>query len=269
MADKKQKINLFINSLGIFLSSFFLVKISIILVKLFTSWGFNIDTKLVNFRLMGISPASSDVWTTPSVFSFYSVDIYVSIFFLVLSLISFKQSSGKSTKTAVGYLWLGFSAMHSIFAGIMAGIVTKSNVFHFLQWMYIPYFVMMPVAIAMPLFMFGSGWVYNRNFLITMPATVTSIDLKASRTIMFYSFFLPVIAGLILLTITVSFNFKRYDFYELFSLIILAFPSMLYLNFKDQGRRSYNYSDSAFFIPLISGIIFCIIFFIIVAVTRL
>jgi hypothetical protein len=263
MLTLQQKLTLFINSLGTFLVSFFIVKISIILVKYIVSWLFSIDTTLIAYRLMGISPADSVVWNISSIYSFYSAELVVSLVIFLRSFIIFRTRTDLQTQRRIFHLWLGFSAGHSFFSGIVSGMVTRSNVFHFLQWLYIPNHVLILIVFLLIPIMLLFGWFYNRQFIIASPVPENRSQLNDQRAVLFFSMFLPALAGILALFIPLAFSFHRYEFYEFLVLIVMAAPVMFYFFLVDYFRPSENFSKVMKFRNIYIAISISVIFLII------
>jgi len=262
MISKQQRLSLFVNSLGIFLLSFICIKVIILLVKYFIAWSFSIDTTLVNFRLMGISPADSGAWTTTSVRIFYGADIVVPLIVFFWAFFLFQESLEKPTNYKIGYLWIGFLAIHSSCSATVAGIVTHTNVFHFLQWCYIPYFIMMLIAFGLLPMLFIFGWFYNRQYLIASPIESEESQLTDQRTVLFYCMALPVLAGSFFLFLIISFFFHKYDFFEFFVLSVMTIPALLYFYPHEYLRPSQNFSTNmnlqTLIVALSAGVLFLI-----------
>jgi hypothetical protein len=269
MITKKQKWRLFINSLGIFLISFLCVKIIIILVKYIVARSFGIETILVNFRLIGISQANSGVWTQSSVRTFYSIDLLVPLIIFIRAFLLFRYSIKKPTIYKVYYLWFGFSAVHSFCAAIVAGLVTNTNVFHFFQWLFIPNYLMMLIVFCLLPLILVFGWFYNKQYIITSPIKEEDYQLYNQRRVLFYSMFLPVVAGSFFLILSVSIFFHKYDFYEFFILFVMTVPVLLYFYPYKYSRPSPNFSAIIKYKTLYMGLIGCTIFLIINIITHI
>ena len=221
-----QKRNILLSSLGVFLFSFICIKVVIILSKYIVAWIFGIDTFLVSFRLMGISPSYSQVWSVTSVYAFYSIELIVPLIFYLAALSLLIRNTKKHTNVKVFYLWLGFTSFYIFFASIIAGIVTKTNIFHFLQWIYIPYYIMMLIAVLIFVVSIVFAFFYNKKFIIVSP--IEEPDMPTQRTIMYYSVFLPLLIAIITLSVTIMFSFHKYELCELMVLFTMAMPAVLY-----------------------------------------
>lgn len=260
MLSPRQKLSLFVNSLGTFLISFFGVKITIILVKYILALSFGIETRLVGFRLMGISPAESGVWNFESVYAFYSAELVVSFLVFLGAFISFRMKFDQPPLRRAFYLWLGFSAIHSFCAGIISGVITKTNVFHFFHWLYIPYHILMLMAISLLPFMVLFGWFYNQQFLIATPINKADSKLKDQKMVLIYSMFLPLMAGALILMIPIIFTFHRYEFYEMAALFVLAVPVLFYFYRLPYYKHTQDFSKIIKYKRLILGLTGCAIF---------
>jgi hypothetical protein len=258
----KEKRNIYLNSLALFLLSFFAVKASIIIVKLFVAWNFKIQTSLVNYRLIGISDADSGVWSFRSVYSFYSVELIVPVLIFIVSLISFRHFAKITVYRRVFYLWLGFAAMHSFFSAIMSGVVTQTNVFHFLQWMFVQRYMMMLMVFLLIPIPLVFGWIYNKQFIITSPIEDCN-KLDHQRKVFLYGMFLPLLTGVLVLFAIVSFSFQKYDVYEFLLFISMSFPILLYFIPIHDYNSEPIYSENAKYKYLFIGIGICILLLVI------
>jgi hypothetical protein len=218
---------------------------------------------LVGYRLMAISSADSGVWNVSSVYAYYSTELLVPFLIFLRGFIVLRIRTKMHTNLKIFHLWFGFSAMHSFFAGIMAGVVTKTNVFHFLQWLYIPNHILMMIVFTLFPLVFIVGWFYNIQFLITNPIEQMSLPLKQQRIVLFYSMFLPLSTGVLSLFIPVSFSFHKYEFYEFFVLFMLGIPVLFYFNPKDFTKKSQNFSKYIHYKQLTIGLVVCLVFLVI------
>jgi hypothetical protein len=263
MLNQFRKFTLLINSLGIFLISFFSVRISVILVKYAVADFFHIDTIISNYRILGISASDSGVWTFPSVYAFYSPEIIVPFILFIIAVCLYRINPDKSTRQRVFYLWFGFSSMQSFYAAIIAGIVTKTNTYYFFQWLYIPNYIMMLMVIALVPVIITFGWFYNREFLVTSPVKNSKSEGADQRNILLYSLLFPAILGTLLLVLPLLFSIHKYDIYDFSVLLVMILPVIFYFYPLTYHEYSRNFSRKIRYIPLFIGLAGCLIFMII------
>ena len=255
------KKRLFINSLSLYICSFLAVKIVTILYKLVIAFVFKIKPGLIGFRLFGQNPPDSPVWRKMSVIAYFSADIIVPLILAAAVFLLWIKYHKKKTIWIAGLLWVGFSAILSLFGGIMAGIVAKTNQFFFLQWLLIPHFKMMIIAITMVPALIVSGIFYNILFMITKPYSGFGEGTKQNKKILVYSVLLPVLAGSFILGVASIPAIDLYCALELASAVLLALPVLFYIKIEKPPRNSTGYSGKLYRVPLIASAAGAVLFF--------
>jgi len=247
------KRRLLINSIGIYITSFITVKLSIIAYKLVVALVFQITPGLQGFRLFGENPPDSPVWDRMSVLLYFSADIIVPAILLFATFLLWLRFRIKKTKVVAGILWLGFSSIQILLGGIAAGIIAKTNQYFFFSWLNIEHFRMIIIALTMMPALMVTGMFYNTSFLITKPANGFGETTADNRIVLKYSLLYPVIAGTLILSLATSLTFGRYEAVELACGVLLALPVLFFIKIENPPKNSTGYAGRIYMIPLISA----------------
>lgn len=225
----------FFNNLCAFIISFLSIKSLLILIRVFIANLFGIDILLRNYSILGVSPANSAVWTKTSVILFYSSEIIVLLLLTVVFGILFYRNKAKFAYKKFLFLWFFVVSCLFFFSAIISGIVTRSNSYHFFNWMYVSYTLMLVVSIGVLFAATVSGLFLNTLFLnFGNPFRInTKSNIFRIETTWFNNVFFPICLGLILLYLPFARTIGKYEGIEIFIfLLFILFGSVHVLKYN-------------------------------------
>jgi len=222
----KKEFGIFINSFLLFVISFISIKIILVLFKFFIALLFDIEITLQGFTLWGISKASSNVWTYMSVFLFYSIEIFVLSGLIAMSFVMHKKALKEKGIIKFFLAWVNVAAIVQLLGLLAAGLLTKSNVFHFFNWLHIPYFVLLAFGLTIVLSAVILGIVFNTRIMMYRPYNSenpfsTYFDLVRIYGIIVVA---PVVLGLLIFYLPFVSTIHKYDIIEI-SIFLFFFSS--------------------------------------------
>lgn len=228
-------LRLFFTSLCFFVLSYFGLKLGTIALKAMVSSLFGIDFILTPFWLKAISPASSGLWDFDSVYSIYSVEWLVPVALFLAAFGMFRRQRDEQPFTLVIWLWCMYQALVGFFGSLLAGAVAQGNVFHLLQWMYLPNHIIVGISIvSIPLFLWCLYALYPL-FLKFAPDTAWLETDVQQRHLYISGIGLPLLAGAILILILALGRADKYLYAETACHGIAALFFLVY--FRAQAYR--------------------------------
>ena len=259
----KKELSTLLNSLSMFIISYLFLKIMLILVKMVLAYAQGIETTMNNFTLWGISAANSGVWNFRSVLSFYSSELITILIFMVASFVTYKKHVGEKGFIKFFSFWI-FVTSVLIFNGLLtSGIITKSNVFHFFDWLYLSYSDILIIGLAAIFITLALGLILNKYFLKFRASNrrkpISNIYglLKAyliTNTI-------PIFAGIFILYLPFWKSFHKYDFIEIATYILFVLSGLL-LTSKSYSKKIHfdNISQVNGYLVSAACISYCIFY---------
>lgn len=145
----KKQLTASFQSFILFMLSFLLLKILVGVFKQAYALYADIDTKLIAYNFIGVSPANSQVWTKLNVRIFYSIDfIILLITFILFTLKSFVFEALNNERRRI-YFYLSFLSFVLMVSSVISGIITKKEFYHALNWFYLSYSSMLIIVILL------------------------------------------------------------------------------------------------------------------------
>lgn len=215
-----RKHTLFLNILASFLIAYLTIKLIVYLVFSGIGSYFEIETVLKNFNPYSPTIGESNNWTQVSVLSLYSLFVAVPLLLGFISYVIFiiirYRISGYKILPAMFY----YTAANLILGGIVAGSVTETNFFHFLNWIYCPDWLNIVIIFIVINISIILGFIFMPDFVVI--STSENILLKSYRKKFLLRFLVkPVIAGLAILFLL---NINNIRLYEIIEAVFLILP---------------------------------------------
>jgi hypothetical protein len=144
---KKNKSWIIINSFLAFVTAFFFIKAIVVISKFLVIRYFSGSTQMQNFEIECVTWVYSSFWTNSSVISIYLIGFIVSLLLIIISYLLYQRF-----KTIRGFLKLWFSWLYVFAVNQSVGLFIrdipfKRDIYHALNWMYIPYGAMIAIAV--------------------------------------------------------------------------------------------------------------------------
>lgn len=230
-----------VNSLVYFLFSFLIIKGILIFAKLVIATITGIDIDLVNYTLLGVSPANSPVWNFSSVLSFYSIELITLIILSIIAFIMYRRFRNRKGYIKMMSFWFFITSIVLFFSLISSGIFVRINVYHFFNWIYMSYSSMLVLALVILGVTAISGLLLNRIFLKFRPS------LKEKRTkgffmllrSLFFTALFPVMIGLLLLYLPLVNTLSKYEFIEILTFLLFFFSGAV-IFYKKPLKKTYS-----------------------------
>ncbi|MDC0584687.1 hypothetical protein OAO55_03045 [Bacteroidales bacterium] len=207
--------------------------------KLVIAKIFNIDYIMHNFTLWGKSASNSGVWGYKSVLSFYSVEIFILLGILILTLILGKIAKRKKGFAKFIIVWFHIMALVQLLAIVAAGILTRNNIFHFLHWTHMPVSIILAIGFVSLFLSFLLGVIYNVQVMKYRPSNKHKKIRNYFGFIRIYGIttMMPALLGLVLLYITHLRTILKYDKVEIASIALFFVSGLIFLGRTKDKRR--------------------------------
>ncbi|MDD4148742.1 MAG: hypothetical protein PHE33_01815 [Bacteroidales bacterium] len=216
---KKSKIWISINSFFAFVSAFLVMKGIIAVSRFIVIRSFSGSTQMENFELDCITWKYSEFWTSTSVVSIYTIGLLVSAATIILSYMLYRHFRTRKGFLKLWFAWLFVISINQSIGLFIRDIPFKRDLYHALNWMFIPYEVMIAISILTVPALYFINVGNDIKFLRIAP---TYDDLLSNhRRRKFYTIvaLIPAIAGSIFLLLMRFHNIQLFELSELFLLI--------------------------------------------------
>ncbi len=232
---KKHKFWLFFNSLLAFISAFIFMKAVILLTRFSIIRILGGSTKLLNFELECINPPYGEFWNPFSVFSIYLSSFIVSAIMIILAYIFYKRFRMQAGLIKLWFVWLYIIAISQSFGVFLRDIPFYRDIYHALNWMFIPYGGMLVIAFIMLPVIFFTNFMNIIRFSKMAPHydyIATPLNMRK-----FYGriAFLPAVIGSATLLLLNVKNIQGFEIIE--KLIILFCVGVAYLHFLRKSKK--------------------------------
>lgn len=216
----------FINSLISFLSAFLLLKIFVGFIRYSLLKAFGGTAKIINFQVIAIEGPYSKIWTYLSVYLIYGLGIILCILIFFIAKILLNKYYKHKGGLKIFLIWIKIIALHQSLVLIFTGTVLKQDhsFIHVLEWMYIPYVVMIIIGVLC-LLIFGLNIYLNFFRLLVFSPSVNFIDdIKSKKIFYLVNYIFVIIVGYIVL---IAINFPHIYMYEIFEAGFLLIPFII------------------------------------------
>lgn len=255
------RFSLFLSSVGLYLTTFFGIKIFAAGVKILMCKLFLAEYVFRPFWIKPISAADSGVWDFDSVYSIYSVDIFVPFLIFFIAWQRFSHCREVHPPAILLWVWVMLVSSTTFLTAFIAGPVTRSNVFHLLQWLYMPNHLIMAISLlAFPLLVLVV-WKLSPLMVKLAPDTSWLQTDVGQRRLVLYGSILPVFAGIIAIVLAAGEELDNYLLTELGGQGLAAM--VLRVSFRPQ---SYRPIDGAPYLPVRNYLLHALILSIIMTI---
>lgn len=226
-----EKLNIVLNSVFCFISAFIMVKGIIGLSRFIMMRHFSAWVHLINFDLICMNGKDARIWTPLSVISMYSVGFIVAGGLAILGLIFFyKIRKTKGLLKLFGF-WFYVIALNQSLGIFLRDIPIKRDLYHALNWMYVPYEIMIGITIFAGILLFILNGFNYKKALRLAPSSEMIRDNKNRRKIYACIVMLPAMISAVFLLLLHFYNIHVYEVTEFIILIVsLAAPYIIFLS---------------------------------------
>lgn len=219
-----------------FLLSFLIIHSVLISTKVLFAWLIGIEFDFGVYYIKAISPASSPVWSVANIRFFYGSDIVVQLILLIAPLILFFRNSYFVSRFDYFYLWFFLAALFTLTGNLISGILTSSGVYHLLNWLYIPHFIMFAIVFVLTDLAFMLGFFFIPHFLSIYGPVDNDVDAFKNLSRILNSILIPVCIALLILYAPFIHKLTAFDIFKISSVVIV--PGS-WLVFFRRGIPSY------------------------------
>lgn len=223
-----KKVVLF-HSVLLFMVSFISLKAVILGLKWIFALIAGIDVHIDVYTLVGANPPASKVWTVFNVRIFYGIELFILLTSAItFYYMTFKRIPKNGFQTQV-FFWFFITSVWLLFGSVCSGILTRTESYHFFNWLYFSYSVMLILLLGFGV-IFMVLMLYFKEFSISFLST--SLDSESYLNYFFCFFkitFLPVFIGIIILYIPFLGNLTTFQIVEVTSLLLLTTTGFLNL----------------------------------------
>ena len=239
-----------INSALCFITAFIGVKAVIGLARFIIMRHFSAWVHLVNFDLICMNGKDARIWTHTSVISMYSVGVIVAAIMAILSLIAYYKLRKNKGLLKLFAFWFYVISLNQSLGVFLRDIPIKRDFYHALNWMYVPYELMIGLTIFVGVvLLILNGFNYRKALRLTT-STEYIRDNRSRRKTYAKIVMIPAILASMLLILLHFYKIYGYEILELVILIIsLSTPYIVFLKgdipkkikiFKDEPTNQIN-----------------------------
>lgn len=228
---KDSKLWITVNSLLAFISAFLFAKMVLGFARFVVMRFFEGCVVMRNFEILCVTWKYSPIWTYKSVISIYLTGFIAAIVLLIISYLLFLKYKKIRGFIKLWIIWLQVILINQSVGLFLRDVPFKRDLFHALEWMHIPYNVMIFITIlSIPILIVFN--LYNHTkFLRMTPAYDYILSNKRQRNLYTLLAFIPAVLGSFFLLILNGFKFQLFELVELSILIIsIGFSYFLMLN---------------------------------------
>lgn len=231
---KKHKFWIFFNSLLAFISAYIFMKAVIIITRFAIIRIFGGSTILYNFEMDCFNPPYSGFWNPLNVFSIYLSGFIVSAILVLLAYLFYKRFRMHVGLIKLWFVWLYIIAISQSFGVLFRDIPFYRDIYHALNWMFIPYGAMLGIAFVMLPILFFTNFMNIIRFSKMAPHYDYIATPVAKRKFYGRVALLPAIAGSVFLLLLNIMHLQAFEIIE--KLIIIFCVSIAYLHFLRKNK---------------------------------
>ncbi len=209
---------LFANHLALYLLAFLLVFTLYQALTVAGAWLAGIEATWYYDRIV----CKGRNWTTSSVFLVYGVPPLVCLLVGVGAHALLVRWQKKSGWSRVLWLWLSLHSFNMLLGGLIAGVLTETQIGYALAWMRLPYALRNGLLILSAVALLLIGYAYTRYFLKVCPSQRLLRDRR--RAYVLSVALLPWLAGTGLLTLFKASSHNIADIILYFSMLLAVVP---------------------------------------------
>lgn len=240
---KKSNLWITINSFFIFVSAFIFVKSLVILSKFIVMRSFGGSTQIKNFEIECITWKYSAFWTPTSVISIYLTGAITAAIMAIIAYVLYRALRTRKGFVKLFFSWVYVIAINQSIGIFLRDIPAKRDIYHALNWMYIPYWAMIVIMlISIPVLFFAN--VGNDIKFLRMATSNENIISNKERGKLYTRVaLLPAILGSVFMLLT---HFKSIQFFEIIEalLIIVSIGFTYAIFFKENFPVQFRINKS-------------------------
>lgn len=221
-----------INSLLAFISAFIFVKGVIAISRFFVLKFFGSTTNMINFDIVSMDTQFSPIWTYKSVISIYLIGFIVALFLVFISYHLYRYFRTRKGTFKLWFNWVYFIALIHSLGLFIRDIPLKRDFYHALNWMHMPYWLMITLTILSGLALIYILSMNEIKFLRLVPSFDFLQTNKSRRKFYFVIAVLPALLGSLFLIILQINTLELYVIIELIMIVIGIFVPYFMLLFN-------------------------------------
>jgi hypothetical protein len=226
---KNNKTWIVINSMFAFVSAFIFAKAIIALARFFVIRHFEGSTQMDNFELDCVTWKYSPFWTHTSVISIYLTGFFISLAMVFIAYFMYRYFRTNKGFLKLWFAWLYVISINQSVGLFLRDIPFKRDIYHALNWMYIPYGVMFTFAILTVIILYFTN-IGNEIKFLRMTTSYDDILSNKLRSKLYTRIaLLPAIFGSAFLLLIHFYNIQLFEITEL--VILIASIGLTYISF--------------------------------------
>jgi hypothetical protein len=227
---KKEKLLLLTTSTILFVFAFITAYIPFQLSSYFLAKIFAISTNISNFKVIYITDNNSVLWNNLSIISLYGIPPILSFVLANISRKIYDSARKRKSNYKLFLSWLNLHFDNLFWGSIIAGIFTSSGFAYFLNWMYIPYFVQIIIAVLGLVLFFSLNNFSLQSFIQSSPARIF-INKENQLKYKTYVIYFPLLLGSVFL---IAISFPHFLLHERIINITLLVPLITTAKYFDE-----------------------------------
>ncbi len=236
---KNDSINLIINSLILLIAAFVVAYIPFQLLSFGLAKVLNMPVAFEYYKVKFTAPDASPLWTNATIVALYGVPPFFSLGLANLARLYHKSAKRNKGNLKLFLVWLSLVCDNMFWGAMLAGVITSSGFILFFNWIYVPKIIQI-IIIIFGTFLYSSlGTFLKVSFLQTAPLR-TDIDVENQIFYTIKIIFIPLVLGVLLLSI---FSFPNNSFYEIILRFTIFIP--LYKTLKYRKSESIKLAKNS------------------------
>jgi hypothetical protein len=215
---KKNKVWITINSIFAFVSAFIFIKAIVAFARFVIILYFNGSTQMTNFEMDCITWMYSEFWTTTTVLSIYMIGLIISANLIIISYVLYRNFRTIKGFLKLWFAWLYVISINQSIGLFIRDIPFKRDLYHALNWMYIPYGVMFGIAVLTVPALYFTNLGNDIKFLRMAPSFDDILSNAQRRRFFTRIAFLPALLGSAIILLM---HFNRIQLFEIAELLLI------------------------------------------------
>lgn len=221
---KKNKSWIIINSFLAFVSAFIFIKAVIVFTKFLVIRYFGGSTQMENFEMECVTWTYSSFWTNASVISIYLIGFFVSLLLILISIFLFRKFKTVRGFIKLWFSWLYVFAVNQSIGVFLRDIPFKRDIYHALNWMFIPYALMIVIAVLSVPLLFALNYGNDIRFLRMAPSFDNIISNRHRRRFYTQVALIPSVLGSLFILLL---HFYRINLFEIVEKLLIIFAILI------------------------------------------
>jgi len=228
----KERILLSANSTLHFLAAFIFVYGVFIASTFFFSYLSGIESVLFKYKITFVTPDNSSLWTSISIIMIFGMPYF---FVLATSLFArrlYDKARRRSNNRKLFLLWVNLQAGAFFWGALLGGMIDAGGFAYFLNWMYIPFFVQVILAVV------GMGILFLQHKFALYAFCQNSsrrkyLTRENQRSYKFFIIYIPFLVGFFIFTLLQFPGDEPTDRIVVLMLLFSLFPTLKGLDAED------------------------------------